>query len=535
MVQNSEVLTVPPVSIPAVFNAATYFVDANLERGRGDHPAIICEDKTYTYNQVAETVNRFGNALLNLGFQLEQRLLVVMLDCPEYAAAFFGTMKIGAVPVPTNTLLRPPDYTYLLNDSKAVGLIVSSTLLPILKEAIVQSRYLKHVIIVGDEELPEFAGKQTHSFSSLVASASPALAAEPTSKDDMAFWLYSSGTTGFPKGAVHRHQDMVYSTEYYAKPILGINENDRTFSVAKLFFAYGLGNGLYFPFAVGATTVLLPGRPEPAKVFEICQIYQPTLFFSVPTNYAALLALSETNPETYITAMTKVRWGVSAGEALPKHIWERFYERFGVKILDGIGSTEILHIFISNREGAIKPGSSGLLVPGYEAKILDENGQEADANQEGMLWIKGDSTAVYYWNKWEKSKATMVGEWIATGDRYSRDEAGFYWYHGRNDDMIKAGGIWVSPVEVENALSEHDAVVEVGVVGMMDADDLVKPYAYVVLKEGYLAGVEIEAALKQYLKNKIAHYKAPRWIEFVDVLPRTATGKLQRFKLRKSG
>jgi benzoate-CoA ligase len=533
MAEKKEVLEPPQVRIPAVFNAASYFVDANLEGGRGGHTAIICEDKTYTYSQVAEMVNRFGNALLNLGIQLEQRLLVVMQDCPEYAAAFFGTMKIGAVPVPSNTLLRTPDYSYLLNDSKAVGLVVSDALLPVLHEAIVQSGYLKYVIVVGEGELPQISGKKTYAFNSLIESADAALEAEPTSKDDTAFWLYSSGTTGFPKGAVHRHQDMVYCTEYYAKPTLGITENDRTFSVAKLFFAYGLGNGLYFPFAVGATTILLPGRPEPAKIFELCQKHQPTLFFSVPTNYAALLAISESNPEAYKSAMASVRWGISAGEALPKHIWERFHERFGVQILDGIGSTEILHIFISNKEGAIKPGSSGLLVPGYEAKILDENGQEAGDNQEGMLWVKGESTAVYYWNKWEKSKATMVGEWIATGDRYSRDEENFYWYHGRNDDMIKAGGIWVSPVEVENALTEHTAVVEAGVVGVLDADNLVKPYAYVVLKEGYLAGVEIEAALKQYVKDKIAHYKAPRWIEFVEVLPRTATGKLQRFKLRK--
>ena len=519
------------VNVPTVFNAATYFVDRNIEQGRGAKTAILYEGQEFTYSQVAEQVNRIGNALRSLGLQMEQRVLLLLLDCPEYAAAFFGGMKIGAVPIPTNTLLKPADYQYLLNDSRAVMAIVSEALLPSLEEIRSQCAYLREIIVVsqpGSQSEATYKNKGYHLFHELVAAASPELEAVPTNRDDAAFWLYSSGTTGFPKGAVHLHRDMVYCTEFYARGVLNMTEADRCYSVAKLFFAYGLGNGLYFPFGVGASTVLLPHRPEPRRIYELVANTKPTLFFGVPTGYAAMLA----TPGQF--DMSSVRAGVSAGEALPNAIWDNFKSRFGVEILDGIGSTEVLHIFISNRLGEVRPGSTGKVVPGYEARIVDENGQEVGPDEEGHLLVKGQSTCVYYWNKWDKTRETILGEWIRTGDKYHKDQDGYYWYHGRADDMIKAGGIWVSPVEVENVLAGHPAVLEAGVVGRVDSDELVKPYAFVVVKQDYSPGPELEAERKQFVKDKIAVYKYPRWIEFVEALPRTATGKLQRYKLRQS-
>jgi benzoate-CoA ligase len=363
----------------------------------------------------------------------------------------------------------------------------------------------------------------------LLDSGSSELEAEPTNKDDAAFWLYSSGSTGFPKGCVHLHHDMVVATEHYARGVLQIAEGDRCFSVAKLFFAYGLGNGLYFPFAVGATTVLFPGPPAPANVMEIVRRQRPTLFFSVPTSYAQLLAQQDE------CDFSSVRWGVSAGEALPPAVFERFQKRFGVTILDGIGSTEILHIFISNQPDAIRPGSSGKLVDGYEARILDDDGQPVPQGEIGSLLVKGDSTCALYWNKHEKTKDTIEGHWIRTGDKYYVDQDGFYWYAGRSDDMLKVGGIWVSPVEVENALVEHAAVLEAGVVGREDQDRLIKPIAYVVCAPGVTGSPELAHELQEFVRTKLAEYKRPRWVEFVTELPKTATGKTQRFKLRQHG
>ncbi len=519
------------VDVPAIFNAATYFVDRNIEQGRGAKTAIFYEGQEITYAQVAEQVNRAGNALRGLGVQMEQRVLLLLLDCPEFAAAFFGGMKIGAVPIPTNTLMKSGDYRYFLNDSRAVVAIVSEPLLPLIETIRAECPYLREIVVVssqpGGPNETDLKAKGYHLFHELLAAVSPDLEAVATSRDDAAFWLYSSGTTGFPKGAVHLHRDMVYCTEYYARGVLKMTEADRCYSVAKFFFAYGLGNGLYFPFGVGAQTVLLPGRPEPRKIFELIAARKPTLLFGVPTAYAAMLAQSGDFD------LSSLRAGVSAGEPLPKVIWENFKNRFGVEILDGIGSTEVLHIFISNRMGEVRPGSTGKLVPGYEAKVIDDSGREVAPNEEGHLLIKGQSTCAYYWNKWDKTRETILGEWIRTGDKYHIDEDGYYWYHGRADDMIKAGGIWVSPVEVENVLAEHPAVLETGVIGRMDRDELVKPCAFIVLKADYLPSPELEAELKQFVKDKIAVYKYPRWVEFVENLPRTATGKLQRFKLRQ--
>ncbi len=511
--------------IPDQFNAATYFVDRHVAEGRGDNVAIEIHPagERITYRQVLERANRCGNALREqFGVRIEERVVLLLLDGPEFVYAFWGAMKIGAVPIPTNTLFKAQDYEYILNDSRARVAIVSEALLPQVQAIPAERlRYLKHVVVVGT------APTGTTSFTALLASANAELDAEPTSKDDTAFWLYSSGSTGFPKGCVHLHHDMVVCTDLYARGVLAMTERDRCFSVAKLFFAYGLGNALYFPFGVGATTILYAGPPAPATVFEIVNTHRPTLFFSVPTNYAMLLA-QESGAD-----FSSVRWGISAGEALPPAIFERFDKRFGVQILDGIGSTEIGHIFISNQPRAIRPGSSGKLVDGYAYRILDDDGQPVSQGEIGNLLISGDSTCAAYWNKHEKTKDTIEGHWIRTGDKYSVDADGFLWYAGRGDDMLKVGGIWVSPIEVENALVEHPAVLEAGVVGKEDQDRLTKPLAYVVLAPGQSASTELARELQDFVRGKLADYKRPRWVEFVAELPKTATGKTQRFKLRQ--
>lgn len=506
------------------YNAVTLFVDRHEQEGRGEKVAIYYEDQQITYREVREKVNQSGNALKELNIGLEDRVLLLMVDCPEFAYTFFGAMKIGAVPIPTNTLLKPADYQYLLNDSRAKAAVVSEELLGNILEIRSNLKYLQHIIVVGK------AAENCHSFDEIISGKSTQLETAETSKDDPAFWLYSSGTTGFPKGTVHLHHDMAYSSEYYAKQVLKINEDDRTFSVARLFFAYGLGNGLYFSLYVGASAILSPHRPTPEHVFGVINKYKPTLFFGVPTSYTAMLQVDGAK-EKY--DLSSIRYCVSAGEALPRVIFERWLEKFNLEILDGIGSTEILHIFISNLPGQVRPGSTGKIVPGYEAKIVDSDGNVQPVNEAGTLMIKGDSIAACYWNKHEKTKETFKGDWISTGDQYYQDADGYYWYIGRGDDMIKAGGIWVSPLEVENSLMEHPSVLETGVIGSGDDDGLIKPKAFVVLKEGYDASPELAKELSHFVKSKIAPYKFPRWIQFVPELPKTATGKIQRFKLRQ--
>ncbi len=526
-VVTNRAISAAELGIPEQFNAASYYVDRNVQEGRGGKVAIEAGDERITYQQVLERVNQTGSLLRDaLGVRREERVLLLLLDTPEFAYSFFGAMKIGAVPIPTNTLLKPADYQYILNDSRAGVAIVSEALLPQL-QAIPreQLRFLREVVVVGN------APAGTRSLSELMQVQPTTLEAAETSRDDAAFWLYSSGSTGFPKGCVHLHHDMVICSELYAKGILRISAQDRTFSVAKLFFAYGLGNGLYFPFAVGATTILWAGPPTPPNIYAVVERHRPTLFFSVPTSYAMLLAHQREGGPDF--DLSSVRQGVSAGEALPAALFQRFKERFGVEILDGIGSTEILHIFISNRAGAVRPGSSGQIVPGYEAKLVDEENRPVPQGEIGNLLIKGDSTCAYYWNKHEKTKDTIEGHWIRTGDKYYQDADGYFWYAGRSDDMLKVGGIWVSPVEIENTLIEHPAVQEAGVVGRADQDGLIKPMAFVVLRPGHQGSPELARELQEFVRGRIAEYKRPRWVEFVAELPKTATGKTQRFKLRE--
>jgi benzoate-CoA ligase len=511
------------LGIPERFNAAVHFVDRNVADGRGGKVAVECGDERVTYGELLSRVNQTGNALRDrLDVRREERIVLVLLDGPAFLYTFFGAIKIGAVPVPVNTLWKPHDFRHVLNDSRARVLVVSEELLPQI-DAIPRSdlTHLKQMVVVRTAGgLDEF-----------LRGASSELAAVDTSRDDAAFWLYSSGSTGAPKGCVHLQHDMAVCAELFAKGVLGVSERDRCYSVAKLFFAYGLGNAGYFPLAVGGTSILWPGPPTPQNVYAVVERHRPTLLFSVPTSYAMLLAAKTDRQSDF--DLSSVRLAVSAGEALPPALYERFKARFGIDILDGIGSTEALHMFISNRPGAIRPGSSGVVVDGYAARLLDDEGRAVDGADIGNLWIRGDSVCACYWNQHEKTKSTIEGHWIRTGDKYTVDGDGFYWYSGRSDDMMKVGGLWVSPIEVENALIAHAAVRECGVVAREDGDRLTKPAAFVVLQTDVEGSPALAKELQDFVRSRLADYKRPRWVEFVAELPKTATGKIQRFKLRE--
>jgi 4-hydroxybenzoate-CoA ligase len=500
------------------FNAADYFVDRNIREGRRNKVAVLCEDRQFTYEEIRIGMNQVGNALMGAGIRIEDRVALLLLDTEIYPQAFFGAIKIGAVPICLNTMMRPKDYKYYLNDSRARVLMVDESLLGLIQEIRNELRFLEKLIVIRGA-----APEGDISFDDFITGKSGELTAAPTTPDDPCFWLYSSGSTGQPKGTVHLQHDMVFSTETYGKQVLKVKENDVCFSAAKLFFAYGLGNGLYFPFSVGATSVYMPAWPAPKSVFETIARHQPTIFFGVPTLFGAML--------TEKGDLGRARICVSAGEALPPDILNRWKNRFGLQILDGIGSTEICHIFISNRVDSVRPGSTGKIVPGYEARIVDENFKDVPDGDMGTLLIKGDSVAACYWNKHEKTKKTMMGEWINTDDKFFRDEDGYFFYVGRSNDMLKVGGIWVSPIEVEACLMEHPSVKECAVVGWPDEENLIKPKAFVVLTNEVAGTKELEKTLKAFVKTTLAHYKFPRWIEFVDDLPKTATGKIKRFIL----
>ena len=513
----------PPILLPDEFNAVAYFVDRHLAEGRSDKVAIECGDLHVTYRQLADCVNRFGNGLKTLGVRIEERVLLLLLDTPEFACCFFGAIKIGAVPVPVNTLLKAADYKYLLNNCRARVAVVSDSLLSLIQQIPrCELRFLETIVVVGQ------APAGTISFDDLTSTSASDLLPARTSKDDAAFWLYSSGSTGQPKACIHLQHDMVVSSERYAKAILKIREDDRFFSVAKLFFAYGLGNGLYFPLAVGATSILLPSPPRPQRVFEVIERHRPTLFFSVPSNFVKLLAHE---PDRAFD-LSSVRYGISAGEALPASVFHRFKQRFGVEILDAIGSTEALHMMISNAPGAVRPGSSGKIIPGFDAKIVDDNDNPVAQGEIGNLLVKADSTCSGYWNEHERTKETISGHWLRTGDKYHQDADGYFWYAGRSDDMIKVSGVWVSPIEIERVLAEHPAVQEAAVVFRPDADELWKPAACVVLRNGELGGPQVARELQEFVLERLPVYKRPHWVEFFDELPKTATGKVQRFRLR---
>ena len=510
----------PRVTIPREYNAAHDLIGRNLAAGRGEKVAFIDDRGSYTYSEVDRRSAAFANLLRELGIEMEQRILLCLHDTIDFPAAFLGAIRAGVVPVAVNTLLKPADYEYMVADSRARIAVVSAPLLPHFEPLRGKLPFLERILVSGAEG--------DDSLAAALSRASQQFDVALTTSDDPCFWLYSSGSTGAPKGTVHVHSSMIQTAELYARPMLGIKEDDVVFSAAKLFFAYGLGNALSFPMSVGATAVLMAERPTPSAVFARLRSQRPSIFYGVPTLYAAMLASSELPRRDEL----ELRCCVSAGEPLPEEIGKRWVRHFGVDILDGIGSTEMLHIFLSNRPGDVRYGTTGKPVPGYQIRIVDDDGAPAGRGQTGELQIAGPTSAAGYWNNREKTRSTFLGAWTRSGDKYSENAEGYFVYAGRSDDMLKVSGMYVSPVEVESSLISHEAVLEAAVVGKEDDDKLVKPIAFVVLKPGYTASTELAETLKQHVKTLLAPYKYPRWFEFVDELPKTATGKIQRYLLR---
>jgi benzoate-CoA ligase len=508
---------------PVALNFAAHLLARNVVSGA--HTAYIDDRARLTYAALDERVRRFAAGLLRLGLRPEERVLLLAQDTVDWPVAFLGALFAGVVPVAVNTLLTADDYAYMLRHSRARAAVVSGALLPVLRQAMARTPHgVEHVIVSrpGDE----MGGAQA--FDALLDTA-PADRPAATLGDDAAFWLYSSGSTGKPKGTVHTHANLYWTDTLYAQNVLKLSERDVVYSAAKLFFAYGLGNALTFPLSAGATTILLPERPTPAAVFRQLIDHHATVFFGVPTLYAALLAA----PDLPARDRIALRLAVSAGEALPRDIGERFTAHFGCEVLDGIGSTEMLHIFLSNRPGAVRYGTTGLPVPGYDIELRGEDGRPVADGEIGDLFIRGPSAALMYWASRDKTRATFQGEWTKSGDKYVRRADGYYVYSGRGDDMLKVSGQYVSPFEVEAALMRHPAVLEAAVIGRIDADGLTRTKAFVVLKPGQAMQGALEDELKTFVKDKLAPFKYPRYLEFVSELPKTATGKIQRFRLRE--
>ncbi len=502
-----------------------------LDEPAGRHPervAIAGEPREVTYAEVAALSSRVGNALLAQGVTRGDRVLILLPDSPEFIAAFFGAAKIGAIAVPVNPFARAADYIhYIENSAPGAAIVHSEALAEFLPAS--SERAQMPIVLVGDEEI-ETGGVTCAKWKAWTGAPSERLAPAETSPHDPAFILYTSGSGGTPKGAVHRHADMLATSQGFARGVLDLHEEDVTFSVSKLFFAYGLGNGMYFPLSAGARTVLNPERTKVDRVIEMVARYRPTVFFAVPTFYAAVLR--EAEAERDHVDFSSVRQCVSAGEALPAEIFERWKKRFGLEILDGIGSTEMLHMFISSRPGKCKPGSCGFPVPGYEAKIVDDAGEPLSDGEIGNLWVRGGSTFAEYWRIPELTARTKRDEWVVTGDKFVHEPDGYYHYCGRADDMLKVAGMWVSPVEVENALLGHPHVAEAAVVGATDAQGLTYSVAHVLLREGIDRSENLATEICEHVKARLVSYKVPREVRFCSELPKTVTGKIQRYLLR---
>lgn len=519
----------PARPLPEIFNIAEYFLDRPAREHR-QRIAIAGIGRAFPYGELAELANRAGNALLTAGIGRGDRVLIVLPDSAEFIAAFFGAAKIGAVAVPVNSMARASDYAHYLSDCGARIAVVHSSILGEFLPASGETPQTQ-IVIVGDE-YADTGGVRCLKWSEWTGKASSRLAAAATSPLDTAFFLYTSGSGGQPKGAVHRHKDMLATSRGFAQGVLGLRADDVTFSVSKLFFAYGLGNGMYFPFSAGAATLLNPERTRVETVAEIVARHKPTAFFSVPTFYAALLREAESGRQMDFSS---VRLAVSAGEALPGEIFERFRAKFGLEILDGIGSTEMLHMFLSSRQGQARPGSCGCPVPGYEAKIVDDSGEPVKTGEIGNLWVKGESAFAGYWQKAELTAQTKrADDWVVTGDKFTCDADGYFHYCGRTDDMMKVSGMWVSPGEVENALLSHPQVAEGAVVGVATAEGLTHAVAYVVLRGGAGESPDLAQEIREHVKARLVAYKCPREVRFCAELPKTATGKIQRFKLRQT-
>ena len=511
-------------SLPERFNMVSLLLERHLEQGRAKRPAIHYQGRAVTYGQLGSLANRVGNGLAGLGIRPGERVILMLHDGLDFVAAFLGAMKIGAVPVPVNVLATPKDWAYFLTDSRAAALFIEGDLLAKAKDVLGRCPDLRRVVCTRGGH-PGCLG-----WEELTAGSSPELAVHPTRALDHSYWLYTSGTTGRPKGVIHLHKDLVHAVETWGRHVVDFKDDDKVYCVSRLFFSYGLNNALYLPLYFGGSVVLSPERPLPETVIDLVEQERPTILFSVPTSYGQMLNhLEETGRSPDFSSL---RACISAGEALPAPLYHRWRERFGLELLDGLGSSEVSFIYICNRPGKVKPGSSGLLLPGYQARVLDDDGAEVPAGEVGNLWVKSETLAAGYWNRPRTTAATFQNGWMKTGDRCHQDIDGYYYYFGRADDSLKVSGIWVSPLEVEQALLGHPAVAECAVVGRRDQIGLVKPEAFVTLKQGFAAGDGLAGELKAQVKGTLAPYKYPRWINFMEDLPKTVTGKIQRYKLR---
>jgi 4-hydroxybenzoate-CoA ligase len=513
------------------YNAAADFIDAAVARGLGSKPAFVDGERSLTYGALQDASCRFAGALKALGIRPEERLALLLYDSVDFPIAFWGGLRAGIVVLPLNTLLTAEQYAYILADSRASAIVIAAPLVKTLASILDRLPRLRTVILLNASgaEIAAMSGRDVHDFSDLVARGSPEVSVAPTLSDEVAFWMYTSGSTGEPKGVKHVHTTLMAAARLMGRHVIGIREDDVVFSAGKLFFSYGMGNAIAFPMSVGATTVLLSQRPTPESVFEMIRRHRPTIFYGVPTLYASMLAHKEMRAGA---GSDRLRLAISAGEALPAHLGERWRAVAGVDIFDGIGSTEMFQTFLSNQPGDVRFGTTGKPVPGYELRIVDEKGHDVADGEIGELIVRGPTAGEGYWNQRGKSRRTFVGEWTYTGDKFFRDAEGYYHYGGRTDDMFKVSGMWVSPFEVEAALASHEAVLEAAVIGKKDADGLIKPKAFIVLRDGYTADDGLIETLRVHVKASAGPWKYPRWIDVRPDLPRTATGKLQRFKLR---
>ncbi len=510
------------------YNAAADFIDANVARGLGDKIAFTDGTRTLSYRSLQERSCRFAAALKAMDVRQESRVILLCHDTVDFPVAFWGAIRAGVIPIPLNTLLTPQQYAYLFADSRAAATVVMAPLADMVLDIRRRTPFLREIIVIGADAGGQLHG--VHHFENILGRAQPEQATAATLSDEVALWMYTSGSTGEPKAVKHVHTSLMATARLMGQGVLGIDPGDVAFSAAKLSFSYGLGNAMSFPLSVGASAILLPDRPTPQAVLDILRRHRPSIFYAVPSLYAALLAHPDIGPGA---GSDRLRLCVSAGEALPANLGERWREVVGVDVLDGIGSTEMLNTFLSNRPGDVRYGSTGKPVPGYEVKIVDDNGHPLPAGEIGELAVRGPSAGEGYWNQRARSRRTFAGEWTFTGDKYRCDSDGYYYYCGRTDDMFKVNGMWVSPFEVEAALTSHEAVLEAAVIGKEDRDGLIKPKAFIVLKQGYAADDELMETLRGHVKAQAGPWKYPRWIDIRRDLPRTSTGKIQRFKLRE--
>lgn len=517
----------PNIEVPEYFNQAEYLTDRHLKEGRANNIAIYYKDQKITYAQLAARVNQTGHALKELGIEIENRVMIALPDSPELFYAYLGAIKIGAVPVPVNTLASPKDYVYYLNDSRAKAIFLTQEILPRIESVKNELLYLQHIVVVGPN-----AGNYPD-FDKITAGAPAVLAPARTTRDDMAYWMYTSGTTGVPKGVVHLQHDLLFCIPPVSEEVINVTEKDRIFVTSKIFFTYGRNHSLELPLMYGASVILHPEWSVPLKIFDVVREYRPTLFFSVPTFYNMML--KEADAPNFSFDFSSIRLCISAGESLSKDIYQRWKARFGLEIINSLGSTDVGGLYLSCRKEQIRPGSAGRLLPGFSGILKNDDGETVPAGEIGSLWLKSDGVAAMYWNKHQKTKEVFQGAWFNTGDLFRQDTDGYFWFQSRGDDMLKISGQWVSPVEIEETLLKHTAVSECAVIGNPDEAGLLKIKAFVTLNRNHTASPELEKELIAFAYERLAHFKAPRRIEFLAEMPRTATGKLQRFKLRQGG